>query len=572
MGEPRKIIPFSQSGQVRPEANPAASRLDSWKEVAAYLRRGTRTVQRWEREQGLPVHRLQHDKLGSVYAFPSELDAWWSNRRADLENEPAAQQEAGPSIAVLPFRDLSREQDQEYFCEGIAEEISNALGGVEGLRVASRTLGSLYKAGSADFREVGRRLRVCTLLEGSVRKSGDRLRIAVRLTNADNGYQLWSETYERGIQDIFTVQEEIAQRTVQALEVTLSAREQSALGKVPTRNVHAYDYFLRGRKYYYAYGPADIDCAAKLFNRAIELDPNYALAYAGLADCWSYIYLYVNHSEEARQKAEQAGARAVELDPESAPAHASRAVALSISRRDSEAEAGFEAATRLDPNLFEAYYFHARHAFVRGQAEKAVRLYEQAMRVRPEDYQAPLLMAQVYDDLGRPEAAAAARQAGIERAERHLDLNPDAARALYMGANGLVALGESGRGREWVERAVASAARGSNAPLQRRLHLLHAGRPRGGHRLPGEGRCSRTRSEGLVRTRQQSGLLAAVPPLSGADRATGIAGSERIQPTTPRHTTPPCAKVRQYCFGALFHRDRVKFAPYIGYRNKGANQ
>ena len=107
----------------------AAERLDSWKEVAAYLRRGARTVQRWEREQGLPVHRLQHEKLGSVYAYKSELDEWWDTRRGELETQPSAQKQGAASIAVLPFCDMSRDKDQDYFCEGIAEEITSALRG-----------------------------------------------------------------------------------------------------------------------------------------------------------------------------------------------------------------------------------------------------------------------------------------------------------------------------------------------------------------------------------------------------------------------------------------------------------
>jgi adenylate cyclase len=181
----------------------------------------------------------------------------------------------------------------------------------------------------------------------------------------------------------------------------------------------------------------------------MELDPAYVLAHAGLADCWSYIYLYSDRSEAVRQKADAASLRAVELDPESAQARASRALSLSLSQRDEEAERNFEAAIRLDPNLFEAHYFFARHCFVRGTLEKAARLYEQAMRVRPEDYQSPLLVAQIYDDLGRPEDAKASRELGIRNAEGY----PDNARAVYMAANGMVALGQRERGGEWAERA-----------------------------------------------------------------------------------------------------------------------
>ena len=457
MGESRsrKVIPISEPSSGSEGSGPSAQRLDSWKEIAAYLRRGTRTVQRWEREQGLPVHRLPHDKLSSVYAYGPELDAWWEARAAELEREAPLPEEGPPSIAVLPFADMSREKDQEYFCEGIAEEIIMALSRIPGLRVASRTSAFRFKAEARDAHEVGHRLRVRTLLEGSVRKSDGRLRITVQLTDTENGYQLWAERYDREVKDIFAIQEEIADNVVQALELRLTPKERAALGAVPTKDVRAYDYYLRGRKFYYGYGPQDIGFAKQLFTQAIALDPGYALAYAGLADCWSYIYLNVERSEAARQEADRASARAVELDPASAQAHASRAVALSLNARNEAAEEAFETALRLDASLFEAHYFYARHSFACGQREKAVRLYEEAMRVRPEDYQSPLLVAQSYDDLGRPDSARAARLRGIELAEQHVSLNPDDVRALYMAANGMAALGQSQRAREWAERAVA---------------------------------------------------------------------------------------------------------------------
>jgi TolB-like protein/Tfp pilus assembly protein PilF len=457
MGEPgpRRVVPISESRSGPGSTGAPTDRLDSWKEIAAYLRRGTRTVQRWERDQGLPVHRLRHDKLGSVYAYKRELDAWWETRAAELEQEAPLPDEQEPSIAVLPFCDMSREKDQEYFCEGIAEEILLALSKIQGLRVASRMSAFRFKGEARDVREVGRRLRVRHFLEGSVRKAEGRLRIAVQLTDTESGYQLWSERYDREVQDVFAIQEEIARRVVEALEIRLSPKERAALGAAPTRDVQAYDYYLRGRRFYYGYGPQDIGFARQLFTQAIAVDPAYALAYAGLADCWSYIYLNAERSEVAREQADWASARAVELDPASAQAHASRAVALSLNERDEEAQEAFETALRLDPDLFEAHYFYARHLFSHGQKADAVRFYEEAMRVRPEDYQSPLLVAQSYDDLGNPEAARSARLRGIELAEQHVSLNPDDVRAHYMAANGMAALGQNQRAREWAERALA---------------------------------------------------------------------------------------------------------------------
>ena len=358
-----------------------------------------------------------------------------------------------PSIAVLPFADMSREKDQAYFCEGIAEEIINALCRIQGLRVASRTGSFQFKDSTADLREIGNKLRVETILEGSVRKSENRLRITVQLVEAARGFHLWSESYDREMRDIFAIQQEIARSVVRALQVTLSPQEKGALSEIPTRHVQAYDYYLKGRSFYYRYGRHDIEFALQLFSRATELDPEYALAQAGLADCWSYIYLYSERKDSVRLQAETAGRRAVELAPESAQAQASFAVAMSLGSHKEEAQAAFEKAIQLDPGLFEAWYFYARHAFAGGDLPKAAALYEEAMRVRPEDYYARLLVGPVYDRLGRTEDARAAREHGVALVERHIDLHPDDARALYMGGIGLVSLGKKDKGLDWARRA-----------------------------------------------------------------------------------------------------------------------
>jgi TolB-like protein len=193
----------------------AEDRLDSWKEVAAYLKRGARTVQRWEREKGLPVHRLRPDKLGSVFAFKSELDAWWSSS-AVRELGPVP--ELSPSIAVLPFADMSQKNDQAYFCDGLAEEIIHALSRAGGRQVASRTASFQFRAPDVDSREIGRRLGVATLLEGSVRRWGAQVRVAVQLVDAENGFPLWSGRYDRKVRDILGVQEELARSIASALE------------------------------------------------------------------------------------------------------------------------------------------------------------------------------------------------------------------------------------------------------------------------------------------------------------------------------------------------------------------
>ncbi len=382
----------------------------------------------------------------------AELRRGLENLRADLDEETHC---FDRSVAVLPFRDMSPDRDQDYLCEGIAEEIMIALGKVKGLRVVSRTSAFRFKSDEADIEEVGEKLGVSTLLDGSVRKMGERLRISVELIDAADGFRLWSERYERDIRDVFAVQDEIARRVVEALQLTLSAGERDALRKTSTRDINAFDYYLRGRKFFYKYNKRGIAFARELFERAIASDPAYARAYAGLADCCSYQYLYAGRDPVNLERAAEAASRAIRLDPELAEAHASLGTALSLSGRHPEAEEAFRTAIRLDSDLFEAHYFYARDSFAQGKLEQAIQEYEEAGRVRPEDYQSPLLVGQIYDDLGRPEEAAVSRRRGVAIAEEHLDLNPDDVRALYMGANGLVALGENEKGLDWARRALA---------------------------------------------------------------------------------------------------------------------
>ena len=387
------------------------------------------------------------------YRWPSAQDLLWELEQ--LADESGTEQRLERSIAVLPFADLSREKDQDYFCEGMAEEILVALSRVAGLQVASRGSSFRFGRGEVDPREVGARLGVGTLLHGSVRRSGERLRITAELADARSGFRIWAERYDREMRDVFAIQDEIARSIVQALEVSLSAREKEALGRASPPDVQAYDYYLRGRKFFYLYSRRGMRFALELYSRAIEKDPAYARAYAGIAQCCAFLFQNAGGHAADLERADQASRRALELEPDSAEAHAARGVALSLRHQHAEAAAEFETAIRRDPGLFEPHYFYARDAFGQGDHEAAVRHYEDALRARPEDFQSPLLAAQSYAALGRQAQADEARRRGVRLAEQHLRLSPDDARALYMGANGLVALGETERGLQWAERALA---------------------------------------------------------------------------------------------------------------------
>jgi non-specific serine/threonine protein kinase len=385
------------------------------------------------------------------YRPQSAVDLGW-----ELEQLQADQQrQKTRAVAVLPFVDLSREKDQDYLCDGLAEEILIALSKVKGLRVASRAASFRFRSREADVRETGRRLGVEALVHGSVRKAGERLRVAVELLSVADGFEIWTDVYDRGIKDVFAVQDEIAGSVVRALGVSLSEVERARLGKPAAADVQAFDYDLQARKFFYEYTRKSMGFARELFERAISLDPAYARAWSGVADCCAFLYLNARRDAEDLARADAASRRALALDPGLAEAHASRGTALSLLGRHEEAEQAFEEAIRLEPDLFEAHYFYARDAFTRGEREKAIQQYEAAIRARPEDYQSPLLVAQVLEDLGRSAEAQAVRRRGVRTAEEHLRLRPDDVRALYMGANGLVALGETARGLEWADRALA---------------------------------------------------------------------------------------------------------------------
>ncbi|MGB3563796.1 MAG: protein kinase, partial [Thermoanaerobaculia bacterium] len=267
--------------------------------------------------------------------FQSALDL--RNELEELQREAGAEQSAIPSMAVLPLADLSPDKDQDYFCEGIAEEIINALVKIEGLRVASRTSTFQIKESVSDIREIGERLKVETVLGGSVRKAGDRIRITAQLIKVADGYHIWSERYDRELKDVFAIQDEIAQSIVEALQVKLAPTEKGGIEKATT-SVQAYDYYLKGRKFFYQFRQQGIEFARQMFARAIIIDPQYARAYAGVADCCSFLYMYFESTEDNLNEADAASQKAIECNPDSAEAHASRGLALSLRQEFDKAE------------------------------------------------------------------------------------------------------------------------------------------------------------------------------------------------------------------------------------------
>ena len=236
------------------------------------------------------------------------------------------------SIAVLPFADLSAERDQEHFSDGVAEEILNALSKVGGLHVPARTSCFAFRGVTLDAREIGKRLGVETLLDGSIRRAGKRVRISVQLVDANNGYQLWSERFDREIEDIFVIQDEIARSVLESLGLALTEREEFRFLKPSTMNIEAYEAYLRGRKLYHKWTRQSVEFARQMFERAVKIDPEFAAAWAGLANAHVDLFRWGRNPRDL-EEAQRASERALKLDPNSAEAHVSVGQALGIKRR-----------------------------------------------------------------------------------------------------------------------------------------------------------------------------------------------------------------------------------------------
>jgi len=359
------------------------------------------------------------------------------------------------SIAVLPFANMSSDKEQDYFCFGITEDILNDLTHIEGLQVVSRTSSFAFKDKNLDIREIGKKLGVNHIVEGSVRKAGDQLRITAQLINVEDGFHLWSDRYDRDLKDVFAIQNEIAQNIVRALEIKLSNREEHELVKLKTENVKAYDLYIQGRLYYRQLHHSSTEYAIDLFSRAIEIDKNYALAYAGLADSYSQFYMYFDRNEDNLTLALAASKKALELDPELAEAHSSRGIVLTQINQYEEAEKEFEIAIQLNPKLFVAYYQGGRTYKVQGKHEQALRLFKKAAFVRPDDYESAIFVAASYRDLMMNTEMKKANQRALELVRKHLEMYPDDARAYYLGAIILVEEDEGEEALKWTAKAIS---------------------------------------------------------------------------------------------------------------------
>ncbi len=388
--------------------------------------------------------------------FPSMDDV--VSLLAALEGKPAKQEQGSKeaSIAVLPFVNMSSDRENEYFSDGLAEELINSLLKIEGLHVVSRTSSFAFKGKDLDIRQIADKLNAGAILEGSVRKSGNRLRITAQLIQASNGFHLYAETFDRELEDVLAIQNEIAHSIAKVLRPVLTSRDKKSLSQLPTSNIEAYDYVLRGRQLFYHFQRAGFERALKLFLRAAELDPGYAVAYAWAANCYSLLYTWFEPSQEYLDAAEKNSLRALELDPDLSEGHVARGMVLYNKKEFEKAQEEFEKAVRLKPGLFEASYLYSRLCFALGQFDKAAELAHQAARLRPEDYNAPCLLGMIYTEQNKQAEREKAYRKTLENAQRSLELFPEDTRALYMGATAAISLGEKELGLAWAERISAA--------------------------------------------------------------------------------------------------------------------
>jgi TolB-like protein/Flp pilus assembly protein TadD len=422
MGEPLPDTPASEKS--------TEGRLDSWKEIAAYLNRDVTTVQRWEKREAMPVHRHVHDKRGSVYALALELDAWLQSRKQRLgeaqEDEPrpgaaveaAAEAEradprrttrpariwlalagvavlgllvaafvmsrsrpgnaASPkirSLAVLPLKNLSGDPSQEYFADGITDELIGRLSRIHNLRVISRTSVMRFKNPQLSVPEIAKMLRADAIVEGSVQREGNRIRVTAQLIRGATDEHFWSETYDREIRDVLTVQSELAQSIGDKVEVTVTGEEHKRLKAVRSVAPEVYESYLKGQ---FAEGKsnsrAGVEESIGYYKHAIELDPTFAPAYVGLAAAFDDLGTVIIGAPpgEARANAISAARKALELEPDLAEAHVVLATVEQEQFHWADAEAEYKRALELNPNDADAYSGLSSWLLSHGRTDEAL--------------------------------------------------------------------------------------------------------------------------------------------------------------------------------------------------------
>jgi serine/threonine-protein kinase len=382
--------------------------------------------------------------LGLVFLVTAAVTIWQVSLKKEVPPTPPTKK----SIAVLPFVDLSQAKDHEYLCDGIAETLISSLTNVEGLWVPARTSAFFFKGKSQDIREIGQKLGVENVLEGSVQVAGDNLRITARISDVQNGRQLWSDIYNRKLEGVFAIQDEIAQAIVKALKIKLLGEKSALLVKNYTENLEAYSLYLQGRSLWNKRGAAKLAKSIEYFEKAIEIDPAYALAYTGLADAYSILGNNTDWPpEKAYPKAKEAALKALEIDDKLAEAHASLAAIMMDYDWDfvgSEKES--KLAIELNSGYATAHHWYAFLLSTLGRHEEAIKEIKLARNLDP-------LAPRISANVGLLLCFARRYEQALEELKRALEVDPShSATHGYLG-NASEALGK-------YEEAIQSYLRG----------------------------------------------------------------------------------------------------------------
>jgi TolB-like protein/cytochrome c-type biogenesis protein CcmH/NrfG len=371
---------------------PPGRRLNSWKEIAAFLQKDVRTVQRWEKNERLPVHRKPHDKLSSVYAYESELEDWWGQGSHPLSSIAAVSgttPSGRTSLAVLPLRNLSGDPEQEYFSDGLTEELIGQLARIdpERLGIIARASAMKYKQSSKGISQIARELGVTYLLEGSVRRDGDRVRISAALIRASDQTSLWTDAYDRDLRDILKLQAEVAESVAKEIALKISRGERARLARSGQVDPEAFSVYLRGRYLWNRRTPEAIQKAIQCFQESITRAPGYAPAHAGIADCYSVLtmaHLGVMPPTEGMPHAIAAAERALQLDPELSEAYASLGNARLWYEYDwPAAESCFKRALELNPAYASALQWHSSYLQTVDRIDESLAELGRALEVDP---------------------------------------------------------------------------------------------------------------------------------------------------------------------------------------------
>ncbi len=362
----------------------------------------------------------------------------------------AAPGQQAVSICVLPFANMSGDPEQEYFSDGITEDIITDLGKVSALSIVSRSMAFSFKGATGGVGEIGRHTKATHVLVGSVRKAGQRVRITAQLVNAANDAQVWAERYDRDLEDIFALQDEISKAIVAALKLTLLPEEKRALEQRATTNVAAYKFYLMARQFSVMGNERHQEIIVRLCRRAVELDPSYAAPWATMAIAqWD-----MHRRSASTDSGVEAAGKAIALDPNLADAHAALAATHQGQGQFEQGLVVCQVALRLDPNSYEGNRVAGMCALALRHYDDAIGYFEKAASVVETEFTAAAFASQCYEAKGDRKGAEAATRRALARVEKVIAVEPDHGKALGYGTGLLASLGETERAREWIERGI----------------------------------------------------------------------------------------------------------------------